>query len=160
MTSNFIAITRRQIEAEDEAAVFEIFAATQGGKFQQAGLPSTLIAQLLQQQYCAQQAQYRQQYPEAHYELIFLGEVPVGYLYTDCSGQGMRLIDIALLPASRGQGIGSQVVSDLIRQANVSGKRIDAHVAIGNPAWDLWQRLGFECVADDGVHRTIVRQPD
>lgn len=60
-----------------------------------------------------------------------------------------------LLPEQRNLGIGSGLVCRLIESAKAAGKPLFAHVLKANPAWQLWQRLGFVEVSNDGVYRHI-----
>jgi ribosomal protein S18 acetylase RimI-like enzyme len=65
------------------------------------------------------------------------------------------LIDITLLPEHRNSGIGAGLVRELIVQANAAHEPLRAHVLKQNPAWRLWQRLGFHLISDDGVYLAI-----
>ncbi len=149
----------RPIAADDEAFVFGVFSAVRGAPLRQAGLPEAVLGPLLEQQYRAQQAQYRAQFPSADFDLVFAGDDAVGYLYAQRGPTHFVLIDVALMPAHRGCGLGARLVGDLIAAANAAGQRIDAHVAKDGRAWALWRRLGFEVVGDDGVYLAIVRRP-
>ncbi|WP_186301540.1 GNAT family N-acetyltransferase [Denitromonas halophila] len=149
----------RAIDAADDAFVFEVFSATRAAPFRQAGLPESVIGPLLEQQYRAQQSQYRAQFPGADFDLVMVDGVAVGYVYALRGLSHFALIDVALLPAHCGQGIGSRVVGALIAEADAAGLCLSAHVAKGGRAWRLWQRLGFEVVGDDGVYLAIERRP-
>lgn len=149
----------RAITPDDEPFVRGVFAVTRGCQFRAAGLPETLIGQVMTQQYRAQQVHYRSQYPEARFDLVVVSNIPAGYLYTLRGPAAFALIDVALLPEYRGHGIGARLVVDLIAEAAAAGRGINAHVAKGGRAWRLWQRLGFEVVGDDGVYLAIARPP-
>jgi ribosomal protein S18 acetylase RimI-like enzyme len=66
----------------------------------------------------------------------------------DRSPKLLRLIDIAMLPEWQGKGIGTHLIRDLI------GERLPVvlHVAIDNPARALYERLGFEVKAAEGIY--------
>jgi ribosomal protein S18 acetylase RimI-like enzyme len=80
------------------------------------------------------------------------GDDPVGRLYLDRGGREYRVIDIALLPEQRGQGLGGALLRDLMDDAAASGKGLPIHVEKSNRALRLYRRLGFVTVGDRGVH--------
>lgn len=62
------------------------------------------------------------------------------------------MIDVSLLPALCGRGLGSAVLAAVFRRAAQAGKRVQIHVERFNPAQRLYQRLGFRLVEDKGVY--------
>jgi ribosomal protein S18 acetylase RimI-like enzyme len=109
-----------------------------------AGLPKALV----EMQIRAQRAQYAASYPSASREIVLIDNVPAGNLVLDRSPEEIRVVDVGLLPEFRGRGIGSSLISDLIKE----GKPIRLNVAIGNPAHRLYQRLGFVEVGASSMH--------
>jgi GNAT superfamily N-acetyltransferase len=73
-----------------------------------------------------------------------------------------RLVRLFVLPAFQNRGIGSGVLSELIREADTRGLPIHLRVLPVNPAKRLYERFGFAPVdagnADD-PHYTMVRPP-
>ena len=106
-------------------------------------------------QFLAQQGQYRQQFPTADFDVVMLEGTAIGSMYAIRGPDEFVLIDIALLPEHRNDGIGAELVRALIDVARESAQPLQAHVRSDNPAWRLWQRLGFQEVADDGVYLQI-----
>ena len=96
------------------------------------------------QQYEAQKAEYDSRYPEAQYDVILLDGRTAGRLWIGRDEEQIRLLDIAVLPWARGQGIGTAVVGSLIEEARAAGKRLRHMVFITNEgARRLYERLGF-----------------
>jgi ribosomal protein S18 acetylase RimI-like enzyme len=155
MTDASRRITLRPAGGEDEALLCRIFAANREGPFNAAGLPEPEIARLLLMQREAQLRQYRSLFPDATVDVILVDGTPVGYLHVDRGEERYTLVDVAFLPATTGQGIGTHVVGAFLREASAAGKSVSAHVEKDNPAWRLWQRLGFRVVDDDGVYLKI-----
>ena len=154
-------ITLRHTHADDRAFMFTVFTATRAERFNGAALAPPQLQHLLEMQFNAQQSQYRAQFPGANFSLVLSDDKPIGYFYVDRSGKRFTLIDIALLPELTGKGVGSQLVTALIKEALEKGKTISAHVdKCNNQAWQLWQRLGFQIVGDDGVYFEIEYRPD
>ena len=54
------------------------------------------------------------------------------------------LSDIQLDSAYRGQGIGTQLIETVIQSANIANKSVQLRVLKGNPAKELYLRLGFK----------------
>ena len=62
------------------------------------------------------------------------------------------LIDIALLPSQRGNGLGSALLHCLLQLAQQLELPVRIHVEKHNPAMRLYQRLGFVKLEDKGVY--------
>ena len=141
--------------AADEAFLFRLFCSAQEDKFDSLRLPPDEKEHLLRMEFTAQCRQYCSQYPNADFDLVMNNGIPVGNFYAQYAPDEFVLIDISLLPEHRNSGIGTQLVRDLIAEANAVGRPLHAHVLKQNPAWRLWQRLGFRQVGDDGVYLKI-----
>ncbi len=63
----------------------------------------------------------------------------------------LRLVDISLLPAHRGSGVGTELLRALQQEATTAGKPLRLSVARDNPARRLYARLGFTPVAGSEV---------
>jgi ribosomal protein S18 acetylase RimI-like enzyme len=113
----------------------------------------------VEQQFVAQDTDYRRNYPGAAFDLILLGHEPVGRLYVDRRPDSIHILDIAVLPEFRNRGIGTILLRRLIAEAAAEGRRTTIHVERFNPATGLYRRLGFEQVADEGVYLLMELQP-
>jgi GNAT superfamily N-acetyltransferase len=103
-------------------------------------------------QFDAQDAHYRQHYPTATFDVIEVDGEPVGRLYVDRWEREIRIVDISLLPAFRGRGIGGGLLRQLIDEAALVSKRLSVHVERANPARTLYDRLGFVPIGEHGVY--------
>jgi ribosomal protein S18 acetylase RimI-like enzyme len=106
----------------------------------------------LWQQFTAQHAYYQQHYAAASFQLVLRGDALVGRLYVNRGQTEIRIVDIALLPEYRGNGLGTQLLRDLLHEATRAGKPVTIHVERLNPALGWYQRLGFKPVEDRGVY--------
>jgi ribosomal protein S18 acetylase RimI-like enzyme len=111
----------------------------------------------LRMQFSAQYAYYREQMPDASYQVVLLDGEPVGRLYVDRREDEIRIVDIALLPEHRRQGLGTTLLRELLGEADATGKRLTIHVERFNPALRLYERLGFVQVKDEGVYVLLER---
>jgi len=148
-------VTLRPVYADDEAFLFSVFRCVHEGGFASLEFAEEEKTKLLRLQFEAQRVHYHRQYPDADFDVVLLGGVPIGNMYATRGPEDYVLIDISLLPDRRNCGVGAQLVAELIKQARTAGKPVRAHVRRGNPAWRLWQRLGFEQTGDDGVYLEI-----
>ena len=153
-------ITLRPSGDEDQDFIFSVFCTARAARFGNALMEEQQLQPLLAMQYRAQQFQYQQQYPQAQLDVVLLADKAVGYIHIEREQYHCTLIDIALLPETIGNGVGSYLVAELIREARIEGKSVLASVDKCNtPAWQLWLRLGFEVVADNGVYLAIECRP-
>ena len=107
---------------------------------------------LLSMQFHAQHEHYRRYFPRAQFDIILCQDRPVGRLYVDRTSEEHRLIDIALLPDSRGRGLGSAVIEALLEEAARARKSVRLRVEPHNPAARLYQRLGFRTIANEQLN--------
>jgi ribosomal protein S18 acetylase RimI-like enzyme len=63
-------------------------------------------------------------------------------------------LSIALLPAYRGKGIGTALLSALLVRAQTIYRAVCLSVSVDNPAARLYQRLGFKIVCRD--HNSLI----
>jgi ribosomal protein S18 acetylase RimI-like enzyme len=113
----------------------------------------------VRQQFEAQRAWYREHYVGATFDVVLVGGVPAGRLYVHRREAEIRLMDIALLPEFRGQGVGSALLADLLAEAAAAGKPLTIHVEKYNPAMRLYRRLGFVTIADRGPYDLLEWRP-
>ena len=112
----------------------------------------------------AQLAEYHIKFPDAVYQVILFNKKSAGRLYTCENDTEIRLIDITLLPQFRGRGIGTSLLRDLIKKSDKVQKIMSLHVDPVNPAFHLYQRLGFSHVKSNGryyyMERNLVSKDD
>ncbi|MBO1316969.1 GNAT family N-acetyltransferase [Acanthopleuribacter pedis] len=146
-------IQLRPWQEHDLPLLKEVFISTRWDEFIGAGMPEEQLRPLMDQQFHAQHTHYHKAWPEADYDIILIDGEPAGRLYVDRDRKvELRIIDIALLPAFRGRGIGSRMLRELIAEAHGQGKAVRIHVEHNNPALRLYERLGFKHIDDSGVY--------
>ena len=84
---------------------------------------------------------------------------PAGRLYVLRGDEDIRIVDIALLPAFRGAGLGTRLLRELFDEADRDGKTVSIHVEVYNPARRLYDRLGFTVVEDKEMYLLMERRP-
>jgi ribosomal protein S18 acetylase RimI-like enzyme len=138
----------------------ELYASTRENEIAQAGWPKAQGDAFLLQQFEAQHRHYIAHYPRAKFDLILGGQgEPIGRLYLEEMDDEFRIIDISLRPESCGQGIGSQILQNILDQASAAGKAVRIHVEQSNPAMRLYGRLGFQKIEERGIYHLMEVAP-
>lgn len=105
-----------------------------------------------------QRKHYEQHYPAAGFLIVEHAGSPIGRLCMHCSETNLHIVDLALLPAWCGQGIGSRLLQAVLAQADSHKQSCSLSVEQGSRARRLYERLGFKPCGDAGI-RTQMRRP-
>ncbi|MBN8426701.1 MAG: GNAT family N-acetyltransferase [Xanthomonadales bacterium] len=111
------------------------------------------------QQFDAQAAQYRQHYPGAEFLLLQLGDAVIGRLYLHRTQRELRLMEVTLQPSERGKGLGTALTKALLTIADQQQLPVTLHVEPFNPAYRLYQRLGFTKLREHNYYHFLQRLP-
>ena len=155
-----MSLTFRPIRPDDREFLRHLYASTRLNELAPVPWTDTEKMDFLRQQFEAQHTYYQQQWPDADYEIILQNGQPIGRLYVHRRADEFRLIDIALLPAYRNQGLGTALMEDLLDEAREAGLPVRIHVEQFNPALRLYQRLGFHTLEDRGVYLFMEWSPE
>lgn len=145
-------MTLRPETQADRGFLLELYASTRADEL--AILPWSDNAKhaFVTQQFTAQEHHYLSHYADASFDVVLVDGRPAGRLCVWRAPQHIHLVDIALLPAARGRGIGARLVTALIDEARTAGKSLTLHVLSASRAVAFYQRLGFAAVDADGMH--------
>lgn len=83
----------------------------------------------------------------------------VGRLLVDISGDGVTVVDVALVPGARGHGVGTKLLGEVLDAARAHDRRVTLCVLRSSPALALYQRLGFVVVDELGLHLQMAWAP-
>ena len=150
----------RQEADSDRAFLLGLYASTRQEEMAQVDWSDAQKASFLQMQFEAQHQYYRQHFPAANYLVVERDKTAIGRIYLDRRPSELRLIDIALVPQERNQGLGKALLMELLDQAGSSGLPERIHVEKYNPAMRLYLRLGFRPIEDQGVYELMEWQPE
>ena len=89
--------------------------------------------------------------PEASQIVVAFGR-DVGQFSADIRQDEIFLSGLYLLPAYQNQGLGGQIVRDLLVFARERQRPVRLQVLVTNPARRLYQRLGFKVTSKNDTH--------
>ena len=152
-------ITFRQIKNSDILFIEKVYRSTREKELNLTNWGEEQKNAFIVMQSMAQEAEYKKKYPGALFEIILYNKQPTGRLYTQETTTEIRLIDISLLPAFRGKGIGTTILNGLIIRSEKKQIPVTLHVEPDNPALKLYLRSGFKHVKNNGRHLFMERMP-
>lgn len=144
----------RNAGSEDEDFRFQVYASTRTEEVAAWGWDVAQQVAFLHMQFELQQQSYLLRFPDACYRIVSLDGQPVGYLLFVESDESCSLVDIALLPDFRNLGIGGHSIRRL--QTESGNRSMRLNVTKGNPAFHLYQRLGFRVVNEENLYLSMI----
>ena len=151
-------IEARPIESGDMAFLQSLYAEIRAPELAASGWPPDQIRHFLAMQFDLQHRYYQEHHAGAEFLILLRKDRPVGRLYWREQGDEACLIDVSLLPAERGRGIGTALLRLLTARADDRNKDIVLHVEPFNPALRLYRRFGFDVLGDNGIYAKLRRR--
>lgn len=153
-------ISLRPARDADRPLLLAVYAGTRAAELALTGWNEAQRAAFVAMQFEAQQGHYRQRCPHSQCQLILLDGQPCGRLWVDRRPDRLHVLDISLLPALRGRGIGTHCLRRLGQEARDLALAVSIYVERDNPARRLYARLGFvPDGAPEGFHQYMVWRP-
>jgi ribosomal protein S18 acetylase RimI-like enzyme len=149
----------RPVADADRAFLVELYGSTRKDELDQVEWAPGSREAFVDQQFSAQDAHYRANYPGATLDVIEVDGSPAGRLYVHRGPSDIRIMDVALAPEFRGRGIGTSLLRSLMQEADASGRKLSIHVEMNNPARSLYDRLGFRPAGEHGIYVLMERPP-
>ena len=154
-----LGVSYRPMTDDDLPFIAELYASTRREEVAQTGWPPEMQEAFLKQQHDAQHRHYSQHFRDGDWLIVMRAGEDIGRLYLREQPGRLHIVDISLVPASRGLGIGTAILADVIAQAREQGRAVSIHVEKTNPARRLYERLGFVAVEDVGVYDLMEAPP-
>lgn len=145
-------IALRPETAGDEALSCAIYGSTRAEELTRVPWTDEQKTAFVVMQFEAQRSYYREVYPDAAFDIVLVDGEEAGRLYVARLPGEIRVVDIALLPAYRGRGVGATLLGGIFDEARATGRKVVIHVEFENPARTLYDRLGFVAVEEVGVY--------
>lgn len=148
----------RAASADDEPFLRGLLAQVRATEF--ALLPAALAADLLRQQREAQRVSLLARTDGREEIAVDAEGRPIGRLATAIDDDALRLVDLTVDAASRGRGVGTQLLRMVIERADAEQLAVVLRVEHRNPAARrLYEREGFVEVGRDQVDAFLRREP-
>jgi ribosomal protein S18 acetylase RimI-like enzyme len=148
-----IAIELVLVDAGREPVLAALYAAIRSDELGMEAWDPVVRQEVLRIQHEAQWRGYREQFPHAQTQLILRDGSAVGWVTIDRSGDALHGVDIALLPAQRDRGIGTQLLRALQAEAASGGRPMRFSVnRFNHRALDLYRRVGFSVIRETDAH--------
>lgn len=160
MTTAASELTLRPVRPDDGPFLLELYGASRADELDQVAWAPGQREAFLRMQHDIQTAQYRAAYPDGAFWVVEVAGRAVGRLTLAREPRRIHVVDLALLPEVRGQGIGSTLLVDVLDEAAATGRTVSLHVEVHNlRAARLYERLGFRDAGQRGVHRLLEWRP-
>lgn len=154
------AYSLRPMGVDDQRLGFQIYASTRAEEMALVPWTDEQKEAFLTMQFNAQSAHYSKFNPTAEYSIILCGGQAAGRLIMERSPREIVVMDIALLPQFRGQGVGTTILQDCVDEARQAGLPLVLRVEFFNPAIRLYTRLGFVKTKEvNSVYHEMVWDP-
>jgi GNAT superfamily N-acetyltransferase len=148
------ALAFRPIVDADHDFLRALYAEVRRDELAPVPWPPETKAAFLADQFRLQHAHYTAHYAGAEFLLIARpgrkqsranegGDESIGRVYLHRSAQEICLMEISLLEAERGRGIGGAIIATVLERAALDDIEVTLHVEPNNPARRLYERLGF-----------------
>lgn len=115
--------------------------------------------QFLDWQFQCQWTHYREHYPRCEWQIVQSEGQDIGRILIDRRADHIHVVDIALMPAWRGAGVGSHLLGQVLEEGARSHQPVTVHVEVFNPAQRLYYRLGFRQVETSGPYHLLRWSP-
>ena len=142
----------RPMCTEDRDFLTNLYVDIRAPEFTGLAWSGAQLRQFLALQFDAQDRHYRQQHPNASFQIICSNGKPIGRMILDTSGEVHRLVDITVSPSVQGCGIGTSLVEHAMRVAVAAACSLTLHVWKSNPARRWYARLGFREETEDDTY--------
>ena len=148
-------LERRPAVADDESFLRELYATTRPDL---DGWEDAARERFLDFQLDGQRRGWESAFPGSTDELLLLDGRPAGRLWVAWLPKECVMVDMILLPESRRRGAGTQIVGEVIAEAERRGVPVRVTVARTNaPSLAFLSRLDFVEIGGDEVHVRLER---
>jgi ribosomal protein S18 acetylase RimI-like enzyme len=141
-------LTLRPEREDDQAFRYRLFCRSRPPEWDMVQLDPKMREQLMQHQFAAQTKGYLTQFPKARFDIIELDGEPIGRIVVDRPGGVLNIVDQAIVPHLRNNGIGTAIMRALMDEAVERAIPVRLMVGSSNdPSLRLYLRLGFVPIA-------------
>ncbi|WP_028594764.1 GNAT family N-acetyltransferase [Paenibacillus assamensis] len=144
-----------QADPEDEPFLFQLYKESRMDEVQLWGWEESAQDAFLHMQWMAQKHSYAAQYPHAEQLIVYVEDVQVGRIIVSRYDHKIVLVDITILKQYQNQKIGTTLLTELQTEAASTSKSLHLSVLHSNPAFKLYERLGFKRTDNNGLYYSM-----
>lgn len=159
MQGKVMTISLRPFRPDDQEFLFKLYASTRLHEIAGFGWPAAQQEMFMRMQFNAQYRAYEAAYGQAEHQIVEQDGKPVGRTMVLWEKDFVLLVDIALLAELCGQGIGGDLLRDVIQKCSRAKVPLRLQVLKTNPALKLYERLGFTRTGEDQMYIQMERRP-
>jgi len=152
--------TFRPVGPDDDTFLLELYATTRADEMTMVPWTDEQREAFVRMQFAGQQQHYQETYPSATHEIILSNNQPVGRLYVARLDEEIRIVDITVMPVERNRGVGTFSIKGLMDEAENARKVVRIYVENYNPSLNLFERLNFKAVQQQGFHILLEWSPN
>jgi ribosomal protein S18 acetylase RimI-like enzyme len=146
-------------DENDSKFLFQLFSEIKTAELNANAWPESMRNQLILMQYNGYEQMIKSEYPNAEDYVIIADNKKTGRLQLEVDDSSIRIINISLLPAFHGNGIGTKIIKDVLAQADLKNKPVYLEVDKVNQAFTLYKRLGFNICGEDEIKYSMKYLP-
>lgn len=155
---NSSPVSLRTVMPEDEPFLAELYATTREDDLRLTDWDDAQKAAFCAWQFQLQQLDYARKYPADGHLIIVRDDVPIGRLWVAEWEDCLFVVDISLLPAHRGSGVGTLVIEGVFAEGDRAGLPVRLTAFRSNPrSIALFERLGFRVHEEDEMLLVLER---
>lgn len=152
-------ITFRVIHDSDKKFLTKLYSDSRAWELEYTNWTDKARDDFMGRQFDLQDKSYKLNYIGAVHRIIQLDNLDIGRLIVNRLDDLMHIIDLTILISHQGHGIGSDILKSLINEAQGGKVPVTLSVEKGNPAINLYQRLGFKQTSIAGNHISLKWTP-
>jgi GNAT superfamily N-acetyltransferase len=153
------SISLRAVTPADEALLFRVYATTRDEELAVVPFTPQEKHAFLRMQFAARQREYAARFSASDRAVIEWEGAPIGYCWLHRGDDEIRIVDVALLPEHRGEGLGTELLTALIAEARERGVAVRLQVLANSAARRRYERMGFAAVGDSAQHQLMELVP-
>ena len=136
-------LTTRPATDLDDAFLCELYGSTRVEELALVDWNDEQKEAFIRMQFDARARSYAASFPQAEQNIVLADGIEVGAWIIDRGMAGIRVVDVAILPACRNQGYGTELMTRIQEEGRTSSRVVSLSVDRGAPAQRLYARMGF-----------------
>jgi ribosomal protein S18 acetylase RimI-like enzyme len=145
-----LAVTTRPMVEDDAMLLFELYASARADELSRSGWATPQQRSFFRMQAQNQEAYFQRHYDHLDRRTVCINGFSAGRLLVDRPSHAITIVDLALLPAFRGRGVGALLIRCLLEEAAELDVPVHVDLPKGSPAIAICERLGFRLAKDLG----------